>query len=112
MNRRKPLDGDDRFKGLPNAEQAFMQGSQPVDPSQTPVNKPKSEHTPKASKSTTKSDPWSGLKPPEKEPTVRLNVDIPISLNDKLADKARQLRQPKTELVRKLLDWALDESIE
>lgn len=58
------------------------------------------------------ADPWEGLKPPEKEPTIRLNVDIPISLNDKLTQKAQQVRKPKTELVRKLLEWALDESNE
>ncbi|MEP0950318.1 hypothetical protein NC992_25855 [Leptolyngbya subtilissima DQ-A4] len=57
-------------------------------------------------------NPWEGLEPPEKEATVRLNVDIPISLNDALADKARQLRKPKTELVRKLLEWALNDLIE
>ena len=56
--------------------------------------------------------PWAGLEPEAKEPTVRLNVDIPISLNDLLAAKARKLRKPKTELVRSLLEWALDESVE
>lgn len=54
--------------------------------------------------------PWSDLTPEEKEATVRLNVDIPVSLNDLLAEKARKLRKPKTELVRRLLQWALTES--
>jgi len=58
------------------------------------------------------SAPWADLEPAAKEPTVRLNVDIPISLNDLLAAKARKLRKPKTELVRRLLEWALDESVE
>ncbi|MBD2425578.1 hypothetical protein [Phormidium sp. FACHB-1136] len=58
------------------------------------------------------STPWADLEPAAKEPTVRLNVDIPISLNDLLAAKARKLRKPKTELVRRLLEWALDESLE
>jgi len=55
---------------------------------------------------------WNDLEPQEKEATVRLNVDIPISLNDKLAEKARKLRQPKTELVRKLIEWAINDSSE
>jgi hypothetical protein len=56
--------------------------------------------------------PWDDLQPPEKEPTVRLNVDISVRLNDALTTKARQLRKPKTEVVRKLLEWALDDLIE
>jgi len=52
------------------------------------------------------------MEPEAKEPTVRLNVDIPISLNDLLGAKARKLRKPKTELVRRLLEWALDDSVE
>ena len=56
--------------------------------------------------------PWTDMEPEAKEPTVRLNVDIPVSLNDLLATKARELRKPKTELVRRLLEWALNESVE
>lgn len=56
--------------------------------------------------------PWTDMEPEAKEPTVRLNVDIPISLNDLLSAKARRLRKPKTELVRRLLEWALDDSVE
>lgn len=46
---------------------------------------------------------------PELEPTVRLNADISIELNDALAQKAHKYRIPKTELVRRLLRWGLDE---
>ena len=56
--------------------------------------------------------PWTDMEPEAKEPTVRLNVDIPISLNDLLSAKARKLRKPKTELVRRLLEWALDDPAE
>lgn len=67
----------------------------------------------KESKPQTKAmDFWNDLEPEAKEATVRLNVDIPISLNDKLAGKARKLRQPKTELVRKLIEWAMNDSLE
>lgn len=55
---------------------------------------------------------WDDMEPEAKEPTIRLNVDIPISLNDLLTAKARKLRKPKTELVRRLLEWALDDSVE
>jgi hypothetical protein len=57
--------------------------------------------------SSAKPDPWAELAPEEREATIRLNVDIPIALNDALADKARELRTSKSELVRKLLEWAL-----
>lgn len=57
------------------------------------------------------ADPWSELEPEAKEATVRLNVDIPISVNDALAAKARRLKKPKTELVRKLLEWALSDDL-
>lgn len=60
----------------------------------------------------TKTDPWGDIEVPDREPTIRLNVDIPVSLNDRLAAKARKLRKPKTELVRHLLEWVLDESNE
>jgi hypothetical protein len=74
---------------------------------------PVKETKPQEDKPQTKAmDFWNDLEPEAKEATVRLNVDIPISLNDKLAEKARKLRQPKTELVRKLIEWAMNDSSE
>ena len=94
INKRKPL--DDTF------EKSFVFGNSPVaQPSAEPA---------KIDNPT--QNPWAELKADEREPTIRLNVDIPLSLNDKLAEKARKLRKPKTELVRRLLEWALDESSE
>lgn len=78
-------------------------------PKAQPKAKPKQPRQPKAAP---KGTPWADLEPAAKEATVRLNVDIPISLNDQLAAKARQLRKPKTELVRRLLEWALNDSNE
>jgi hypothetical protein len=52
--------------------------------------------------------PWKGLKPEEREPKVRLNVDIDEDLNDLLAEKARKLKKSKSELVRVLLKWSLN----
>jgi hypothetical protein len=49
---------------------------------------------------------WSSLDNPD---TIRLNVDIPLPLNDRLSAKAKTLKQSKSELVRRLLEWALDD---
>lgn len=83
---------------------AAKPGDKPAKPPASPAPAP----APATGRSET---PWADLEPPEKEATVRLNVDIPISVNDALADKARQLRKPKTELVRKLLEWALSDEL-
>lgn len=77
-----------------------------------PADKPKAQPSKTAKPSEPAKSPWSQFEPQEKEATIRLNVDIPISMNDRLADKARQYRIPKTELVRRLLEWSLDESSE
>jgi hypothetical protein len=49
---------------------------------------------------------WSSIDNPD---TIRLNVDIPLPLNDRLSAKAKSLKQSKSELVRRLLEWVLDE---
>ena len=56
------------------------------------------------------SHPWEPLAAPEREPSIRLNLDIPIRLNDLLAAEARKLRTSKSELVRRLLEWAVDKN--
>lgn len=99
-SKRKPLDDafENRF--------VFGESAPPTSPEPAGTEPAGTENpTPKAA-------PWSGIEATEREPTIRLNVDIPLSLNDKLAEKARRLRKPKTELVRRLLEWALDESDE
>ena len=53
--------------------------------------------------------PWEGLEPEERKPKVRLNVDIDEDLNHLLAEKARKLKKSKSELIRVLLKWSLDE---
>ena len=58
------------------------------------------------------SSPFAGLEPAAREPTVRLNVDVKESLNDALAAKAKQYRIPKTELVRRILEWAIEQQFE
>ena len=86
--------------------------SKPPKQEAEPVAKPKAQPSKSAKESTSAKSPWSQFEPQKKEATVRLNVDIPISMNDRLADKARQYRIPKTELVRRLLEWSLDSSSE
>lgn len=103
MNKRKPL--DDAF------EKRFVFGESAAPTPPTPTSpEPAGTEPAGTDNPTPNSNPWADLKANEREASVRLNVDIPLSLNDKLAEKARQLRKPKTELVRRLLEWALDES--
>lgn len=77
-----------------------------------PDSKPTQSKTQKPSSQPTTASPWAEFEEPELEPTTRLNVDIKLSLNDALAEKARKYRIPKTELVRRLLEWALEQSPE
>jgi predicted HicB family RNase H-like nuclease len=53
--------------------------------------------------------PWKESEPEEREPKVKLNVVINKDLNNRLTEKAKKLNKSKTELVRVLLDRALDE---
>lgn len=80
-------------------------------PKKMSESKPKQFKAQKPSPPATAS-PWAEFEEPELEPTTRLNVDIKLSLNDALAEKARKYRIPKTELVRKLLEWALEQAPE
>lgn len=78
----------------------------------TPKKMPESTSEQTKAKSTTTASPWTEFQEPQLEPTTRLNVDIKLSLNDALAEKARKYRIPKTELVRRLLEWALEQAPE
>lgn len=60
-------------------------------------------------KGKTPADAWGDIVPEEKEPSIRLNLDIPVRVNDKLAAKARQMRKTKADLIRRLLEWAIAE---
>ncbi|MGB3496503.1 MAG: hypothetical protein WBA57_27495 [Elainellaceae cyanobacterium] len=91
-----------------SAESAKRQPS----PKKMPDSKPKQSKTEKTSSPPATASPWAEFEEPELEPTTRLNVDIKLSLNDALAEKARKYRIPKTELVRKLLEWALEQAPE
>ena len=75
-----------------------------------PASKPSSKSPTKVSQS--KSDPkakdfWLDLE--DKEDRIRLNVDISNALNDKLSERAKKLGQSKSVLVRRLIEWALDD---
>lgn len=48
----------------------------------------------------------SKLNLPQKEATIRLSVDLPLSLNQKLSDLAHKTGRKKAEIVRLLLDEA------
>lgn len=62
---------------------------------------------PVISDSSESMSPFAGLEEPQPEPTIRLNVDITRELNDKMARVARRYGIPKTELVRRLLEWGM-----
>lgn len=105
MPKRKPLDN--------TMEERFVFGDKVTSPTSDDIQENAADTNSKGEKdNNTKSDPWGDIEVPDREPTIRLNVDIPVSLNDRLAEKARKLRKPKTELVRHLLEWVLDESNE
>ena len=75
--------------------------SNPVTSTKLPKKASQSKTDPKA------KDFWSDFE--DKEDRIRLNVDISNALNDKLSAKAKRLGQSKSELVRRLIEWALDE---
>ena len=52
---------------------------------------------------------WQEVAQPERVATIRLNFDIPVELDDKLKAKARANNTTKTALVRKMLEFMLDE---
>ena len=76
----------------------------------TDEEQPKTSKTKKKPKKSrnTPDDLWAALEAPEREPSIRLNLDIPIGLNDAITDKARALRTSKAEVIRKLLEWAFE----
>jgi len=92
-----------------NFDDIFSAAKQPEQATEQPKIK-KSASKPQATpkEPPPKPDPWAEMQPEEKEATIRLNVDIPVGLNDKLAERARNLRTSKSDLVRKLLEWALE----
>lgn len=53
---------------------------------------------------------WSSLEECKSESTIRLNLDIPISLNVKLVQSAQRLNMTKAELVRRLIEWAFKDT--
>lgn len=99
---------DDIFSAASNVpvkdevEQKAKPTSQPT--TKSPVKIPQSKADPKA------KDFWLDLE--DKEDRIRLNVDISNALNDKLSAKAKRLGQSKSLLVRRLIEWALDEKNE
>lgn len=52
---------------------------------------------------------WQEVAQPERVATIRLNFDIPVELDDKLKAKARANNTTKTALVRKMLEFMLDD---
>jgi Ribbon-helix-helix protein, copG family len=95
---------ESRFDDIFSAASNLEVRDEPV-----PKSKPtKSSTKPSQQKTNTKpNDFWADFE--DKDDRTRLNVDIPNELNERLSAKARKLGQPKTALVRRLIEWALDE---
>lgn len=52
---------------------------------------------------------WQEAAEPERVATIRLNFDISVELDDRLKAKARDLRTSKTALVRRMIEFMLDD---
>jgi hypothetical protein len=74
-------------------------------PSQTRVGKKKATNSKsEQGESSQVDDFWSSMNKPD---MIRLNVDISTALNKRLSAKAKKLKQTKSELVRRLIEWSL-----
>lgn len=94
---------DDIFSAASNVT-VKDEPQQKIKPAKSPTKVPQSKADPRA------KDFWLDLE--DKEDRIRLNVDISNALNDKLSAKAKRLGQSKSVLVRRLIEWALDEKNE
>lgn len=102
MNRkRKPL--DDIAASFVYGENQPQSEPEPEQPAPTPRTKPKQKESNLMSQL---------METPQKEPTVRLTVDMPESLHKRLSLLAARSGKKKADIVRMLLDDFLDESIE
>lgn len=95
---------ESRFDDIFSAASNLEVRDEPVPKSKPPKSSTKS---PQQKTNTKPKDFWSNLE--DKDDRIRLNVDIPNELNERLSAKAKELGQPKTVLVRRLIEWALDE---
>lgn len=104
MSRFDKLLGDVQKVGKAEAPPAESEGKAAKKPAAAKA-KPKKE-----SAEDVRSQFWEEQAGPEKVPTIRLNCDIPVDLDEKLAAKARALRVSKSKLVREMITFMLDES--
>lgn len=51
---------------------------------------------------------WSVMEKPERSPTIKLSVSVPLSLNELVEEKARSLGISKNELINKMLTYLLE----
>jgi hypothetical protein len=104
--KRKPLD-DALAREFVYAESSqnepVTQAETQQDPKPAPVTKPAS------TQEATKSSLVSQLQQVPKEPTIRLTVDLTESMHRKLSVLAAKTGRKKVEIVRLLLDEALEE---
>lgn len=55
-----------------------------------------------------RTDFWAAIEKPERSATIKLSVSVPLTLNDRIEEKARSLGISKNELINKMLTYLLD----
>ena len=55
-----------------------------------------------------RTDFWSAMEKPERSPTIKLSVSVPLALNERIEEKARSLGVSKNELINKMLEYLLE----
>ena len=51
---------------------------------------------------------WSGLKKADRKASIKLSVSVPLALNEKIEDKARDAGISKNELINRMLEYLLE----
>ena len=58
--------------------------------------------------SSARTDFWAAMEKPERSPTIKLSVSVPLALNELVEEKARSLGVSKNELINKMITYLLE----
>lgn len=58
--------------------------------------------------SNARTDFWAAMEKPERSPTIKLSVSVPLALNELVEEKARSLGVSKNELINKMITYLLE----
>lgn len=56
----------------------------------------------------TRDEFWSELEKPDRKATIKLSVSVPLMLNEKIEEKAREAGLSKNELINRMLEYLLE----